>query len=106
MRKRVPRPDESEFRIQELAELLIARRGERAVCYARLEALKANHRGEARTSEMWFRIADAVDHVWRVEPVETIEAAPEAPAQLVLREDRGLSRRFGGFGAKRARSTT
>jgi hypothetical protein len=101
--ERVPRPDESEFRIQELAELLIARRGEKAMTYARYEALKANRRGALKTSETWSRIADAAEQVWRVEPADAKEAPREAPAQVVLRRDRGLRRRLG---FKRARSTT
>lgn len=105
--KRVTTLDESELRIHELAELLIARRGEKAMTFARYEALKANRRGEPLVSEMWFRIADATEQFWRVEPTAPAEAPHAAPAQVVLREDRGLRRRLGAaFSMRRARSTT
>jgi hypothetical protein len=54
--------------IHELAELLIARRGERATTFARHQSLKAGHRGEQRMMEAWRSIADVAERVWKVEP--------------------------------------
>lgn len=55
--------------IYELAELLIARHGERAASYATHQSLKARHRGELRMMEAWRSIADTADYVWKVEPI-------------------------------------
>lgn len=54
--------------IYELAELLIARRGQRAASYATHESLKAHHRGEQRMTEAWRSIANTVEKVWKTEP--------------------------------------
>ena len=54
--------------IRELAELLIARRGERATSFATHQSLKAGHRGEQRMMEAWRSIADVAERVWKVEP--------------------------------------
>ena len=54
-------PTEHDREIQALAELLIARRGERAATYATYQSLKASHRGEQRMSEAWRSIADTAD---------------------------------------------
>jgi hypothetical protein len=54
--------------IHELAELLIARQGERATTFATHQSLKAGHRGEQRMMEAWRSIADAAERVWTVEP--------------------------------------
>jgi hypothetical protein len=59
---------EHDHEIHELAELLIARRGERATSYATHQSLKASHRGEQRMSEAWRSIADVAERVWKVEP--------------------------------------
>ncbi len=55
--------------IYELAELLIARHGERAASYATHQSLKARHRGERRMMEAWRWIASTAEYVWKVEPV-------------------------------------
>jgi len=53
--------------VDELAELSIARRGERAAAYAKLQALKAACFGHERAVKAWHSIADTVEQVWRVE---------------------------------------
>jgi hypothetical protein len=68
-------PTEHDREIQALAELLIARRGERAATYATYQSLKASHRGEQRMSEAWRSIADTADRVWKVEPVTQDETS-------------------------------
>jgi hypothetical protein len=55
--------------VYELAQLLIARHGERATSYATHQSLKARHRGERRMMEVWRWIADTAEQVWKVEPV-------------------------------------
>jgi hypothetical protein len=59
---------EHDSEIHDLAELLIARRGERAASYATYQSLSAGHRGEQRMSEAWRSIADVAERVWKVEP--------------------------------------
>jgi hypothetical protein len=59
---------EHNHEIHELAELLIARRGERAASYAKYQSLTASHRGEQRMMEAWRSIADVAERVWKVEP--------------------------------------
>jgi hypothetical protein len=54
--------------VRELADLLIARYGERAASHAKHQSLKAAQRDEHRTREAWCWIADAVEQVWRAEP--------------------------------------
>ena len=59
---------ERDREIHDLAELLIARRGERAASYATYQPLRAGHRGEQRMMEAWRSIADVTERVWKVEP--------------------------------------
>jgi hypothetical protein len=59
---------EHDHEIHEIAELLIARRGERAASYAKYQSLSAGHRGERRMMEAWRSIADVAERVWKVEP--------------------------------------
>jgi hypothetical protein len=59
---------EYDHEIHEIAELLIARRGERAASYATYQSLRAGHRGEQRMMEAWRSIADVTERVWKVEP--------------------------------------
>ena len=59
---------EHDREVHELANLLIARYGERAATYARHQSLKAAHRAQRRTMETWCEVADVADQVWRVEP--------------------------------------
>ena len=66
---------EHDREILELAELLIARHGERATSYATHQSLKAGHRGDLRTMVAWRWIADATEHVWKVEPVRQDETS-------------------------------
>jgi hypothetical protein len=73
---------EHDREIHELAELLIARCGERARSYATHQSFEAGHRGEQRTMEAWLRIADAADQVWRVEPVRQDETSRWRAADL------------------------
>lgn len=54
--------------VHELADLLIARYGERAASHAKHQSLKAAQRDEQLTMEAWRWIADAVEQVWRAEP--------------------------------------
>ena len=54
--------------IHDIAELLIARRGERAASYAVYQSLKAGQRGDQRMMEAWRWIADTAEQVWKVEP--------------------------------------
>ncbi|HXZ01055.1 MAG TPA: hypothetical protein VEI03_13725 [Stellaceae bacterium] len=55
--------------IYELAEMLIARHGERAASYATHQSLKARHRGEHGMMEAWRSIATTAEHVWKIEPI-------------------------------------
>ena len=76
-------PTDYDNQLSELVELLIVRRGERAVTYARYQALKAGHRGEERLMDAWYSIADRAEQVWRVDPAELPEPQPKvagAPA--------------------------
>ena len=59
---------EHDREIHELAELLIARHGERAASYATHQSLKAAQRGDQRTMQAWRWIADTAEQVWKVEP--------------------------------------
>ncbi|HUK11325.1 MAG TPA: hypothetical protein VLX09_25895 [Stellaceae bacterium] len=59
---------EHDREVLELANRLIAQYGERAMTYAKYQSLKAAHRDEKRTMEIWYRIADAADRIWKVEP--------------------------------------
>jgi hypothetical protein len=59
---------ERDREIHDLAELLIARYGERAASFATHQSLKAGHRGEQRMMEAWRSIADVTERVWKVEP--------------------------------------
>jgi hypothetical protein len=59
---------EHDHEVHELAKLLIARRGERAVTYARYQALKAGRLGHERMMRAWHLVADTAEQVWRVEP--------------------------------------
>jgi hypothetical protein len=61
---------ERDHEIRELAELLVARHGERATTFAKFQSLKAGYRGERRTMEAWRSIADVAERVWKVEPVK------------------------------------
>lgn len=61
-------PNELERDVRALAEILIGRYGERAVSYASYQALKAQYRGEAKTTEAWRWIGAAVGQVLRAEP--------------------------------------
>jgi len=54
--------------VDELAQLLIARYGERAASHARHQSLKAAYRREQRATDAWRWIADAVEQIWRAEP--------------------------------------
>jgi len=60
---------EHDQEVLELANRLIAQYGERAMTYAKYQSLKAAHRDEKLTMEIWYRIADAADRIWKVEPV-------------------------------------
>ena len=51
-----------------LAELAIARYGERAGAYASLQVLKARYQRQPRVMEAWQRIADTVQQIFRAEP--------------------------------------
>jgi len=53
--------------VQEIAELLIARYGERAASHASLQALKARREGQALHQEAWEWITDAVVRAMRTE---------------------------------------
>jgi len=53
--------------VREIADLLIARYGERAASHARLQALKARDRGEPPRTEAWESIANAVIREMRAE---------------------------------------
>jgi hypothetical protein len=55
---------ERDREIHDLAELLIARYGERAASFATHQSLKAGHRGEQRMMEAWRSIADVTERVW------------------------------------------
>jgi hypothetical protein len=59
---------ELDLEVLAIAKLLIERRGERAVSYARYQALKAGRQGHDRVGEAWQSIADAAEQVWRIEP--------------------------------------
>lgn len=83
-------PDELERDVRALAEILIGRYGERAVSYASYQALKAQHRGEAKTTEAWRWIGEAVSQVLRAEPdfegaVIASRAAPAKPDRATRR---------------------
>jgi hypothetical protein len=54
--------------VYELADLLIARYGERAASHARLQSLKAAQRDDPRVTEAWRWIAEVVEELWRAEP--------------------------------------
>jgi hypothetical protein len=68
---------EHDSEIDELAELLIARHGERAMFYVIHQSLEAGDRGDRRTMEAWCWIADAAEKVWKakVEPVKRDETS-------------------------------
>ena len=51
-----------------LAELTIARYGERAGTYASLQVLKARYQRQPRVMDAWQRIADVVQQIFRAEP--------------------------------------
>ena len=53
--------------VREIAELLIARYGERAASHASFQALKARNRGQARETEAWEHITEAVVLAMRAE---------------------------------------
>jgi hypothetical protein len=58
--------------VNELAQLLIARYGERAASHAKHQSLKAAWRQEARATEAWRWIAVAVEEIWRTEPRSSV----------------------------------
>jgi len=58
--------------VQELAILLVARYGERAASHAKHESLKAARRDELGQMEAWRWIADAVEQIWKTEPVQPL----------------------------------
>ena len=63
--------DESDILDKEviaLAELAIARYGERASTYASLQVLKARYQRQPRVMDAWQRIADTVQQILRGEP--------------------------------------
>ena len=62
------KPDILDQEVVALAELAIARYGERASAYASLQVLKARYQRQARVMEAWQRIADAVQQIFRAEP--------------------------------------
>jgi hypothetical protein len=64
-------PIEHDTVVNELADLLIARYGERAASHARYQSLKAAQRDERHSMEAWRWIAEAVEQVWRAEPKST-----------------------------------
>jgi hypothetical protein len=53
--------------VREIAELLIARYGERAASHASLQVLKARNRGDPRQMEAWENITEAVVLAMRAE---------------------------------------
>jgi len=53
--------------VREIAELLIARYGERAASHASLQALKARHMGMPLHTEAWKWITEAVMQAMRAE---------------------------------------
>jgi hypothetical protein len=66
---------EHNHEVQELATMLIARYGERAVSYASYQALRARYSGEQRKMEAWGWISDAVTELWRAGPSVDDQAA-------------------------------
>lgn len=85
-------PDELERDVRALAEILIGRYGERAISYASYQALKAENRGEKRTSDAWRWIGTAVTQVLRTEP--EWEVAPVRPAAPAAAAPDGATRRI------------
>jgi hypothetical protein len=59
---------EHDTMVHELADLLIARYGERAASHAKHQSLKAAQRDEQRKMEAWRWIAEAVEQAWKGEP--------------------------------------
>jgi len=55
--------------VRNIADLLIARYGERAISYASHQALVARKAGATRRMEAWRQIAGAALQVLRAEPV-------------------------------------
>lgn len=68
--------------VQELAILLVARYGERAASHAKHESLKAAHRDEPAQMEAWRWIADAVEQIWKTEPVQPVGEISRGSATL------------------------
>lgn len=64
----VKKPDILDQEVVALAELAIARYGERASAYASLQVLKARYQRQPRVMDAWQRIADAVQQIFRAEP--------------------------------------
>ena len=64
----VTEPDILDREVVALAELAIARYGERAGAYASLQVLKARYQRQPRMMDAWQRIADAVQQIFRAEP--------------------------------------
>ena len=61
-------PDILDREVVALAELAIARYGERAPTYAVLQALKARYQRKAKETAAWQRIADSANAILRAEP--------------------------------------
>jgi hypothetical protein len=84
-------PHELERDVRALAEILIGRYGERAVSYANYQALRAQNRGERRTTEAWRWIGTAVTQVlrtepeWEVAPVRAAAPAPDGATRRIAR---------------------
>jgi hypothetical protein len=64
----VKKPDILDQEVVALAELAIARYGERAGAYAALQVLKARYQRQSRVMEAWQRIVDAIQQIFRAEP--------------------------------------
>lgn len=65
--------------VHELADLLIARYGERAASHAKHQSLIAARRAEQRTMEAWRWIADAVERTWQTEPAREGQGQCQVP---------------------------
>ena len=61
-------PDILDREVVALAELAIARYGERANAYASLQVLKARYQRQPRVMDAWQRIGDAVSAILSAEP--------------------------------------